>query len=94
MYINNVSILYYVIVGIIGLIVGQLTDWLNIRLPENKKVFSKEERALSANGKTGEFIGYCRNGSIMNEWNIPRSYLEVIGVSGGRSEQDGNWWRI
>lgn len=42
MYINNVSILYYVIVGIIGLIVGQLTDWLNIRLPENKKVFSKE----------------------------------------------------
>ena len=43
-----------------------------------KKVFSKEEREASASGKTGEFIGYCENGSIMNEWCIPRKYLAVI----------------
>ncbi len=42
MYINDVHILYYVLVGILGLIVGQFVDWCNLRLPEYKKVFSKE----------------------------------------------------
>ncbi len=43
-----------------------------------KKVFSKSERVASASGKTREFIGYCEDGSVMNEWNIPRKYLETI----------------
>ena len=42
MYINNINIIYYVIVGVIGLFVGQFTDWCNSRLPEYKKVFSKD----------------------------------------------------
>ncbi len=42
MYINNINIIYYILVGILGLIVGQFVDWCNIRLPEYKKVFSKE----------------------------------------------------
>lgn len=42
MYINDVYIVYYVVAAILGLIVGQLVDWLNKRLPENKKVFSKD----------------------------------------------------
>lgn len=42
MYINDVHILYYVIAGILGLIVGAFMNWCNYRLPENKKVFSKE----------------------------------------------------
>ena len=42
-----------------------------------KKVFSKQERAASASGKTGEFIGYNEDGSVMNEWEIPRKYLSV-----------------
>lgn len=42
MYINDINIMYYVLVGIIGLFVGQFVDWCNIRLPEYKKVFSKE----------------------------------------------------
>lgn len=42
MYINDVHILYYVLVGILGLVVGQFIDWCNLRLPEYKKVFSKE----------------------------------------------------
>ncbi len=42
MYINDISIGYYVMVGIIGLFVGQFIDWCNIRLPEYKKIFSKE----------------------------------------------------
>ncbi len=42
MYINELHILTYVIVGIIGLLVGQFVDWCNIRLSERKKVFSKD----------------------------------------------------
>lgn len=42
MYINDINIMYYVLVGIIGLFAGQFVDWCNIRLPEYKKVFSKE----------------------------------------------------
>jgi leader peptidase (prepilin peptidase)/N-methyltransferase len=42
MYINDINIMFYVLVGIIGLIVGRFVDWCNIRLPEYKKIFSKE----------------------------------------------------
>lgn len=42
MYINEIHILWYVFVGIIGLFVGQFIEWCNIRLPEYKKVFSRE----------------------------------------------------
>lgn len=42
MYINDLHILIYVIAGVIGLIIGQFIDWCNIRLPEYKKVFSKD----------------------------------------------------
>lgn len=42
MYINNINILYYLLVGIIGLIVGRFVSWCVIRLPEYKKVFVKE----------------------------------------------------
>ena len=34
--------LFYILASIIGLTVGQLVDWMNERLPENKKVFSTD----------------------------------------------------
>ena len=40
MYYNDVHIGYYLAVAILGLIVGQLVDWANKRLPEYKKVIS------------------------------------------------------
>ena len=42
LYINDVHILWYVAVGIIGLLIGQIVDWCNKRLPEYQKVLSKE----------------------------------------------------
>ena len=42
MYINDINIIFYVLVGILGIVVGQFIDWCNKRLPEYKKVFSKE----------------------------------------------------
>lgn len=40
MYFNDVHIVYYVIIAILGLFVGQFVDWTNKRLPEYKKVLS------------------------------------------------------
>lgn len=42
MYIHDTHILIYVIIGLIGLAVGQFIDWCNKRMPDYKKVFSKE----------------------------------------------------
>ena len=42
MYINETHIGFYLLAMIIGIIVGQFIDWMNKRLPEYKKVFTKE----------------------------------------------------
>lgn len=42
MYINDTNIGFYILAAIIGLVVGQFVDWMNKRLPENKKVFSTD----------------------------------------------------
>ena len=45
MYPNDVNIIYYVLIAIIGLAVGELVSWMNKRLPDYKKIFSKESFA-------------------------------------------------
>ena len=40
MYFNNVHILMYVFIALVGIIVGRITGWCNIRLPEKKKILS------------------------------------------------------
>lgn len=42
MYINDVNILYYCLAAIIGGIIGEFINWCNIRMPEEKKIFSKD----------------------------------------------------
>lgn len=42
MYINETHVGYYATMAIIGIIVGILIDWINKRLPNNKKIFSKD----------------------------------------------------
>lgn len=42
MYINDTFIGFYLLVAIVGLGIGQLIDWMNERLPENKSVFSRD----------------------------------------------------
>ena len=42
MYFNDIHMLYYLIFGIAGIIIGQFTDWCSQRLAKHKKVFSKE----------------------------------------------------
>lgn len=40
MYFNDVHIIYYIAIAILGAITGKLTNWANYRLPELKKVIS------------------------------------------------------
>lgn len=42
MYFNNIHILIYVVLGIIGMYIGRFLAWCNKRLPEKQKVFTKE----------------------------------------------------
>lgn len=42
MYINDIHILSYVLIGLIGLAMGQFVDWCNKRLPEYEAIFSKQ----------------------------------------------------
>lgn len=42
MYINNIHILLYFFIGLLGLAVGQVMNWANPRLESHEKVFCKE----------------------------------------------------
>lgn len=56
MYFNNVHILIYVAIAILGLLVGKFMAWCNIRLPENKKIFSKEFFKANKEGLENNYI--------------------------------------
>ena len=55
MYFNDVHILIYVVIAIAGFFIGKFVNWCNYRLPEYKKVFSKDIFA------TKELEGYKSN---------------------------------
>ena len=42
MYINDIHILSYLSIGVLGLIIGQLIDWSNMRLAKYEKVLSRD----------------------------------------------------
>lgn len=55
--INNVHILVYVIFGMVGIFVGKLVAWMNLRLPEEQKIFSKDFFEENKKGIPGSYIG-------------------------------------
>lgn len=57
MYINDTHILYYTLFGIIGFFVGIIANWFNTKLPEYKKVLTKDRyNQLKENVKPNYFI--------------------------------------
>ena len=54
MYFNNIHIMVYVVIAAIGCIIGKFMAWCNLRLPEDKKIFSKE---YFAENKAGNIKG-------------------------------------
>jgi len=55
MYFNDVHILIYVAIAVAGFFIGKFVNWCNYRLPEYKKVFSKDIF------RTKELEGYKSN---------------------------------
>lgn len=49
MYYNDVHIFYYVVIAIIGGLIGQLIDWAAKRMPDNKRLISKDFRSYLKN---------------------------------------------
>ena len=56
MYFSNVHILGFVAIALLGLIVGKFTAWCNMRLPEKKKIFSKEFFKYNKDGLKYNYI--------------------------------------
>ena len=56
MYFNNVHILIYVLIAIIGMIVGKFIAWCNLRLPENKKILSLEMFSSEINTAKNSYL--------------------------------------
>ena len=53
MYFNDVHIIYYILIAILGAITGKIADWANYRMPDYKKVISldifKEQKKYKTN---------------------------------------------
>ena len=77
MYINNINILYYVGIIILGMISGQLVDWANKRLPEYKKIFSKDEDAIWVCRNCGHVVIGKKAPEICPVCSHPQSYFEL-----------------
>lgn len=56
MYFNNLHILYYVLIAIIGLLVGKFIAWCNVRIPEKQSIFSKDFFKASKEGLPKNYI--------------------------------------
>lgn len=56
MYINNINILYYLLIGIIGLGVGQFVSWCTVRMPDYSKVFVKDFFSLYLKNEKPKYI--------------------------------------
>lgn len=63
MYYNDVHIFYYVVVAIIGGLIGQLIDWATKRMPDNKRLISKDFRSYLKNS-TPKYIFILANALI------------------------------
>lgn len=61
MYFNNLHILYYVGIAIIGMLVGKFASWCNVRLPEKKKIFSREFFKANKEGLPQNYIFMITN---------------------------------
>ena len=56
MYFNNLHIAIYVVIAILGCLVGKFVAWCNMQLPEEKKIFSKEFFSKNKEGLEKNYI--------------------------------------
>lgn len=59
MYFNDVHIILYLIIAVIGFIVGKFIAWCNECFPEEKKIFSKDLFKANKEGLENNYILMC-----------------------------------
>lgn len=64
MYFNDLHILYYVAIAVLGLAIGKIAAWCNIRIPEKKTIFSREFFQASKKGLPNNYIFMTSNACI------------------------------
>ena len=80
MYINDIHILFYLSIGVIGLIVGQLIDWCNNRLAKYEKVLSKDEIIIKRIKVESDHIRV--KGKILESLNKNRLITGIMKIEG------------
>ena len=82
MYFNDVFVGYYVAVTFIGFVVGKICAWCNIRIPDKKKIFSKDFFVESKKGIKFNYIYmiitailYC---GLLYKYGINKSFFENL----------------
>lgn len=65
MYINNINILYYLFLGIIGLGIGSFVAWSTVRLPDYKKVFVREFFTIYLKNEKPKYIYMVADGTTV-----------------------------
>ena len=82
MYINDISILYFLGIGLIGLVVGKITAWLNTvyieeETPKLREFFKKRKETFNMQYIIMFAIAICYIG-ILYKFGIPDSYLKTL----------------
>lgn len=79
---NNVHVLVYVVFGIIALLVGKLVAWMNVRMPEDKKIFSKDFFAENKKGIEKNYICMLLMVilyvALLNKFGIGQTFMQNI----------------
>ena len=78
MYFNDVHIIYYIAIALIGAITGKIVNWTNYRLPESKKVISLDFFRKQRQYKENYFIilsNIILYILILNKFGIQRAFI-------------------
>ena len=59
MYFNDIHIIFYLLIAILGFFVGKFIAWCNMCFPEEKKIFTKEFFVANKNGLKNNYILMC-----------------------------------
>lgn len=82
MYINNISIVYYLLVGLIGLLIGKITAWANTvyvdeKIPRFKDFWKKRKDTFEMQYIIMFIIAFCYIG-LLYKMGKPSGFVKIL----------------
>ena len=82
MYINNISIVYYLLIGLVGLLIGKITAWMNTvyiheETPKLSDFWKKRKDIFEMQYIIMFVIAFCYIG-LLYKMGMPNSFLRVL----------------